>query len=124
MIAAHRGGASEAPENNPTSFRHSAGLAVDYLEFDLHPTVDGRLAVHHDAVFGQMTDLIGPVIATPWTDIAKVKIKGTDGERPLLLDEVIDIFEPTEIGLRLEIKPNVDGVPCLALRLGDHLLLA
>ncbi|MBT6314707.1 MAG: glycerophosphodiester phosphodiesterase [Alphaproteobacteria bacterium] len=111
IIAAHRGGALEVPENSPTSFRHAAGLAVDYVEFDVHPSADGRLVVHHDAVFGRMTDLTGPVASTPWADIARAKIKGTDGERPLLLDEVIDVFEPTAIDLRLEIKPDVEGVP-------------
>lgn len=110
-IAAHRGGALEVPENSPTAFRHAARLAVDYVEFDVHPSADGQLVVHHDAVFGRMTDLTGPVVATSWADIVKAKIKGTDGERPLLLDEVIDIFEPTAIDLRLEIKPDVDGVP-------------
>ena len=55
--------------------------------------------------------MTGSVVATPWAEIAKAKIKGTDGERPLLLDEVIDVFEPTAIDLRLEIKPDVDGVP-------------
>jgi glycerophosphoryl diester phosphodiesterase len=111
IIAAHRGGALEAPENSPTSFRHASGLAVDYVEFDVHPSADGQLVVHHDAVLGRITDLTGPVAATPWADIAKAKIKGTDGERPLLLDEVIDIFEPTAIDLRLEIKSAADGVP-------------
>jgi glycerophosphoryl diester phosphodiesterase len=110
-IAAHRGGALEAPENSPTAFRHAAGLAVEYVEFDVHPSADRRLVVHHDAVFGRMTDLTGPVVETPWVDIAAAKINGTDGERPLFLDEVIDIFEPTAIDLRLEIKPDAEGVP-------------
>ncbi len=99
------------PENSALAFRHAARLAVDYVEFDVHPSADGRLVVHHDAVFGRMTDLTGTVAETPWAEIAKAKIKGTDGERPLLLDEVIDIFKPTAIDLRLEIKPDVDGVP-------------
>ena len=111
IIAAHRGGALEVPENSPMAFRHAAELAVEYVEFDVHPSADGHLVVHHDAVFGRMTDLTGSVIETPWAEIAKAKITGTDGERPLLLDEVIDIFEPTAIDLRLEIKPDVDGVP-------------
>lgn len=110
-IAAHRGGALEAPENSPSAFRHAARLAVEYVEFDVHPSADGRLVVHHDALFGRMTDLTGPVAETPWAKIEKAKIYGTDGERPLLLDEVIDIFAPTAIDLRLEIKPDQDGVP-------------
>ena len=57
IIAAHRGGALEVPENSPMAFRHAAGLAVDYVEFDVHPSADGQLVVHHDAVFGRMTDL-------------------------------------------------------------------
>lgn len=122
-IAAHRGGALEAPENSFTAFRHAAGLDVAYVEFDVHPSADGRLVVHHDAVFDRMTDLTGPVSETPWSVIETAKIKGTENERPPLLDEVIEIFKPTGIDLRLEIKPDAagDAYPGLEQQIADAL---
>ncbi len=48
LIASHRGGSLEAPENSPTSFRHTAGLGVEQVEFDIHPTADGQIVVIHD----------------------------------------------------------------------------
>jgi glycerophosphoryl diester phosphodiesterase len=38
-------------------------------------------------------------------------LKGTGGQRMLLLDEVIEIFRPTPIVLRIEIKCGGDRVP-------------
>lgn len=122
-IAAHRGGAREAPENSFTAFHHAAALDVAYVEFDVHPSADGRLVVYHDAVFDRMTNLTGAVAETPWSVIETAKIKGAENERPPLLDEVIDIFQPTGIDLRLEIKPDSvgDAYPGLERQIADAL---
>lgn len=110
-IASHRGGAAEWPENSFTAFAETAKLPVDYVEFDVHPSADGRLVVHHDAVLDRVTTLTGPVAETPWAVLETAIINGTVDERPPLLDEVIDIFKPTGIDLRLEIKGDQAGDP-------------
>lgn len=106
-IASHRGGAQVWPENSPTAFRETARLPVEQVEFDVHPSRDGRLVVHHDATLDRTTTGTGPICDHDWADLAHLTLKGTDGERMLLLDEVIEIFRPTPIVLRLEIKPGV-----------------
>ena len=63
LIASHRGGSLEAPENSPTSFRHTAGLGVEQVEFDIHPTSDGHIVVIHDATLERTTDGVGSVAA-------------------------------------------------------------
>lgn len=128
-IASHRGGALLWPENSRIAFENTARLAVEQVEFDVHPTRDGRLAVIHDATLDRTTDGSGPVAAQDWAALQKLVLRGAEGQRMLLLDEVIDIFKPTPILLRLEIKPDharrpyPDHVPNIidALRRADML---
>ena len=110
-IASHRGGALLWPENSQISFENTTKLAVEQVEFDVHPTRDGKLVVIHDDTLDRTTDGKGPVAAQDWAVLEKLVLKGTGGQRMLLLDEVIEIFRPTPIVLRLEIKCGPDRVP-------------
>jgi glycerophosphoryl diester phosphodiesterase len=110
-IASHRGGALLWPENSRTAFENTVKLPVEQVEFDVHPTRDGKLVVHHDDTLDRTTDASGPIAQRDWVDLAKVKLKNTDGERMLLLDEVIEIFRPTPILMRIEIKCGPDRTP-------------
>ncbi len=121
-IASHRGGALLWPENSRVSFENTTKLAVEQVEFDVHPTRDGKLVVIHDDTLDRTTDGKGPVAAQDWAALSKLVLKGTGGQRMLLLDEVIEIFRPTPIVLRLEIKcgPGSRALsgPCGARRQG------
>lgn len=110
-IASHRGGALLWPENSRISFEHTTKLAVEQVEFDVHPTRDGKLVVIHDDTLDRTTDGKGPVAVQDWAALSKLVLKGTGGQRMLLLDEVIEIFRPTPIVMRLEIKCGPDRVP-------------
>jgi glycerophosphoryl diester phosphodiesterase len=110
-IASHRGGALLWPENSRIAFENTAKLPVEQVEFDVHPTRDGKLAVIHDDTLDRTTDGTGPVAARDWAELQRLTLKGTGGQRMLLLDEVIEIFRPTPIVLRLEIKCGPDRVP-------------
>ena len=110
-IASHRGGALLWPENSRIAFENTAKLAVEQVEFDVHPTRDGKLVVIHDDTLDRTTDGRGPVAVQDWSTLSKLVLKGTGGQRMLLLDEVIEIFRPTPIVLRLEIKCGPDRVP-------------
>ncbi len=48
FIAAHRGFSAAYPENTLIAFEKALDLPVDAIEFDLHPTVDGKIVVAHD----------------------------------------------------------------------------
>jgi len=110
-IASHRGGALLWPENSRVAFENTAKLPVEQVEFDVHPTRDGKLVVIHDDTLDRTTDGKGPVAARDWSELSKVVLKGTGGQRMLLLDEVIEIFRPTPIVLRIEIKCGADRTP-------------
>lgn len=110
-IASHRGGALLWPENSRLAFENTTKLGVEQVEFDVHPTRDGKLVVIHDDTLDRTTDGKGPVAAQDWAALSKLVLKGSGGQRMLLLDEVIEIFRPTPIVMRLEIKCGPDRVP-------------
>jgi glycerophosphoryl diester phosphodiesterase len=88
-IVSHRGGALLWPENSR----------------------DGQLVVIHDATLDRTTDGTGPVVSRTWSELSRLVLRGTGGQRMLLLDEVIELFRPTSIGLRIEIKPGPGRIP-------------
>jgi glycerophosphoryl diester phosphodiesterase len=110
-IASHRGGALLWAENSRLAFEQTAKLPVEQVEFDVHPSRDGRLVVIHDATLERTTDGTGAVWHHDWAELSKLILKGSGGQRMLLLDEVIEIFRPTKIILRLEMKAGPGRVP-------------
>jgi glycerophosphoryl diester phosphodiesterase len=110
-IASHRGGALLWAENSRLAFEQTARLPVEQVEFDVHPSRDGRLVVIHDATLDRTTDGTGAVCRHDWADLCRLTLKGSGGQRMLLLEEVIEIFRPTSIVLRLEVKAGPDRVP-------------
>jgi glycerophosphoryl diester phosphodiesterase len=48
-IFAHRGASAAYPENTIEAFQGAKTLGADWVELDVRRTVDGALAVHHDA---------------------------------------------------------------------------
>jgi glycerophosphoryl diester phosphodiesterase len=114
-IASHRGGALLWPENSRTAFENTARLAVDQVEFDVHPSSDGHLVVIHDATLDRTTNGTGPVCEKTLEQLRRLTLNGTDSDRILLLDEVIEIFRPTSLKLRVEIKCGPGRVPYAGL---------
>lgn len=110
-IASHRGGALLWAENSRLAFEQTAKLPVEQVEFDVHPSQDGRLVVIHDATLERTTDGTGAVCQHDWSELSKLILKGSGGQRMLLLDEVVEIFRPTKIILRLEMKAGPGRVP-------------
>jgi glycerophosphoryl diester phosphodiesterase len=106
LIASHRGGSLEQPENSPTAFRHTAGLPVDQVEFDIHPTAEGEIVVIHDATLERTTNGSGPVAARTLAELRTLTLKGTAADRIMTLAELAAVFASTAITLRMEVKPD------------------
>ncbi|WP_162943887.1 MULTISPECIES: glycerophosphodiester phosphodiesterase family protein [unclassified Rhizobium] len=111
FIASHRGGAHLWPENTRLAFSKTAQLEVDLVEFDVHQTRDGRLVVHHDALIDRMTDGKGAIADLTYEELTRYVVIGSGGETIPTLLETIDIFGPSVVDLRLEIKTKADGKP-------------
>ena len=95
---AHRGGASEAPENTLPAFEHAVGLGYRYLETDVHATADGVLVAFHDDRLDRVTDMQGRIDELPWSEVARARV---DGREPIpLLEDVLAAWP--------DIKVNID----------------
>jgi len=95
---AHRGGASEVPENTMPAFEHAVRLGYRYVETDVHVTADGELLAFHDDVLDRVTDRTGVIAELPWSAVAEAKVDGI---------EPIPRFEDL-LGAFPELRVNVD----------------
>lgn len=108
-IASHRGGTLEFGDSTPQGFAATARMAVEEVEFDVHPTADGAIMVHHDATLDRTTDRSGAIAALTEADVRAATIDYGAGGHPLSLAELVDIFRNSRVDLRCEIKPGEDG---------------
>ncbi|WP_426954290.1 glycerophosphodiester phosphodiesterase family protein [Muricoccus radiodurans] len=120
-IIGHRGAKDIWPENGLTGFRSVLSLPVAGVEFDVHPTADGDLAVIHDPTLDRTTDGIGPVAARTMAELRALRLKGGEEGVPSL-DEVLDVLGPSGTELHIELKAGADGQPYpgLETRVADH----
>jgi glycerophosphoryl diester phosphodiesterase len=100
---AHRGGASEAPENTMPAFAHAVGLGYRYVETDVHVTADGVLVAFHDDRLDRVTDGTGAIADLPWSVVRQARV---DGREPIpLLEDLLGEWPE----LRVNIDPKHDG---------------
>lgn len=111
LIASHRGGSLLWPENSMLAFGNTTRLDVEQVEFDVHPTKDGQLVVHHDPTLDRMTTGNGSVVDQTYEELKRWTINGTDKEHIPLFVDVLELFKPTTLTLRIEIKGDVDMHP-------------
>jgi glycerophosphoryl diester phosphodiesterase len=104
----HRGGAALWPENSLEAFRSAIGLGARLLEFDVHLTADGNVAVIHDATLDRTTTGSGAVVARTATELRRLRLKKRDGtltdEGVPMLDDVLALAAPAGVVLLVELK--------------------
>lgn len=104
LAFAHRGGASEAPENTMPAFEHAVRLGYRYLETDAHVTADGVLVAFHDDRLDRVTDRTGVIAELPWREVRQAKV---DGREPIpLLEDLLAAWP----AVRINIDPKQDAV--------------
>ena len=108
-IAAHRGGTLEYGDSTPQGFAATAAMALEQVEFDVHPTSDGAIIVHHDATLDRTTDRTGAIAALTAAEVRAATINYGAGSHPLTLAELCAVFRPSPVDLRCEIKPDASG---------------
>jgi glycerophosphoryl diester phosphodiesterase len=100
---AHRGGASEAPENTMPAFEQAVRLGYRYVETDVHATTDGVLLAFHDDVLDRVTDRTGVIAELPWAVVREARV---DGREPIpLLEDLLTAWPD----LRVNIDPKHDA---------------
>ena len=58
LVIGHRGAPALAPENTLPSFMRAIELGVDYIEFDVRASKDGRLVIMHDETVNRTTSCL------------------------------------------------------------------
>lgn len=100
---AHRGGASDNPENTMPAFQHAVDLGYTYLETDVHATADGVLVAFHDPDLSRTCKVPGAIHDLPWREVSQARV---DGREPIpLLDDLMEEFP----GARVNIDCKADG---------------
>jgi glycerophosphoryl diester phosphodiesterase len=121
-VAAHRGGALLWPENSLLAFRNAVALGCDFVEFDVHQTADGEVAVIHDHTLDRTSEGRGAVGAATATALRRLRLKGRDGgltdERVPLLEDVLALVAASPAALLVEIKGPTPGVGVSYRRVG------
>lgn len=78
MIVAHRGAATERPENTLAAFDAALDAGAKAVEFDVRVTADGRAVVIHDAALDRTTDGSGLVREHTLAEVLRARIQGAD----------------------------------------------
>jgi glycerophosphoryl diester phosphodiesterase len=112
---AHRGGASDLPENTLPAFARAVELGYRYLETDTHVTADGILIAFHDDRLDRVTDKAGLIHELTWAEVSEARV----GDQPIpLLEDLLAAFPHA----RINIDPKHDGavrpLASLLLRMG------
>jgi glycerophosphoryl diester phosphodiesterase len=110
-IASHRGGTLEFGDSTPRGFAATAQMPLEEVEFDVHPTADGAIIVHHDPTLDATTDRSGAIAAMTEADVRAAVINYGAGGHPITLAELCSIFAESKVDFRCEIKPGADGRP-------------
>jgi glycerophosphoryl diester phosphodiesterase len=114
-VYGHRGAKGRYPENTLLSFQEAISQGVDGIELDVHMTKDGEIVVIHDEFLNRTTDGTGFVRAYTLEEIKEFSAGSKfsslpDYEESWVLEkvptlkEVLQLFEPYDIELNIELK--------------------
>ncbi len=114
---AHRGGASEHPENTMPAFEHAVRLGYRYLETDVHATADGVLVAFHDGVLDRVTDRSGIISRLPWDVVRKARIRGAAIP---LMEELVTAWPDVRVNIDLKHEAAVAPLVQVIERTNTH----
>jgi glycerophosphoryl diester phosphodiesterase len=106
---AHRGGASDKPENTMAAFQSAVDLGYRYLETDAHLTADGVLLAFHDHILDRVTDRTGVVAELPWSEVKQARV---DGEPIPLLEDLLGAWP--DVRINIDPKHDAAAAPLVA----------
>jgi glycerophosphoryl diester phosphodiesterase len=109
-IIGHRGAALSAPENTLAGFCMAAALNVEWVEFDVRLTSDGRCILLHDDTLDRTTSGCGPASGLTFDEMRRLDAGswfGPDfaGQPVPTLEETVDLLVQLNLGAVVELKP-------------------
>lgn len=109
MIVGHRGARNLWPENSLSGFRKTAALGIEAVEFDIHLTESGEVAVIHDPSLDRTTLAPGDVASLSPAARRQTFLRDSLDECVPILEEVLDVFRATGMELHVELKNTLCG---------------
>ena len=108
LAFAHRGGASDNPENTMPAFQHAVDLGYTYLETDVHATSDGVLVAFHDPDLSRTCDRNGTISELPWSEVSQARV---DGREPIpLFEDLMEQFPDARVNVDCKADSALDGL--------------
>jgi glycerophosphoryl diester phosphodiesterase len=109
---AHRGGASDVPENTMPAFQYAVDLGYRYVETDVQVTSDGVLVAFHDNDLRRTCGRPGRISELPWSDVSTARVSG---EAPIpLMEDLLGTWPELRINIDCKSDAAVDAlVSCL-----------
>ena len=109
-VWAHRGASAYAPENSLEAFELAIKMGAHGIELDIYETADAKLVIHHDNDIKRMTNGVEAKIQeTDFDTLRTYNFNGKWGDqygfvKIPALDEVLDLFRPTDMTINIELK--------------------
>ncbi len=113
---AHRGGASDAPENTMPAFQRAVDLGYRYLETDVHATLDGVLVAFHDNDLSRTCGRDGRIDELTYAEVATARV---DGREPIpRFDDLVEQFPDARFNIDCKADSGVPGLVAAIRRHG------
>lgn len=105
-IVAHRGIATEYPENTIPAFQKAIELGADAVEFDVRLSKDKIPVVFHYYYLDEITSLTGPIFNYSFEQLNLANFPNAQGFDSLKIPTLVKVLETIggKIGLEIEIK--------------------
>ncbi|HEY4331636.1 MAG TPA: glycerophosphodiester phosphodiesterase [Ilumatobacteraceae bacterium] len=105
---AHRGGASDAPENTMPAFEYAIGLGYRYIETDVQLTTDGVLVAFHDFNLLRTCGVDRKVSEMTWAEVSEARVRG---EAPIpKLEEILGSWPEVRVNIDCKSEPAIAGL--------------
>ncbi len=105
---AHRGGASDVPENTMPAFQYAVDAGYRYVETDVQVTADGVLVAFHDNDLRRACGRAGRISDLPWSDVSTARV---DGAAPIpLLEDLLGTWPELRVNIDCKTDAAVDAL--------------
>lgn len=105
---AHRGGASDVPENTMPAFQYAVDAGYHYVETDVQVTADGALVAFHDNDLTRTCGRSGRISELPWSEVRTAMV---DGAAPIpLLEDLLGTWPDLRVNIDCKSNAAVDAL--------------
>jgi glycerophosphoryl diester phosphodiesterase len=111
---AHRGGASDVPENTMPAFQYAVDAGYRYVETDVQVTADGVLVAFHDNDLSRTCGRTARISDLPWSE---VKTALVDGKAPIpLLEDMLGTWPELRVNIDCKSNAAIDALVAVLQR--------